>query len=107
MIQLTQGAQEKVRELLVKQGGPNTVFRVSVKGGGCSGMTYDVKIDTEMREGDKLWVWGEITVVCDPKSLIYLEGMTIDYQDLLVGGGFQFKNPNASGSCGCGTSFAV
>ena len=107
MIQLTDTAKAKVQDLLQKQGKGGAFFRVGVKGGGCSGMTYDVKIDDQLAEGDKIWYVGELQVVCDSKSFMYLDGMLIDFQDALVGGGFQFKNPNATGSCGCGTSFTV
>jgi iron-sulfur cluster assembly protein len=107
MITLSDSAQKAIQRLQTEQGKPGTLFRVSVKGGGCSGMTYDVKLDDAQGEQDRLYDINGIKVVSDLKSLLYLDGMTIDFSTELVGGGFRFVNPNAKGSCGCGTSFAV
>ena len=107
MIQLSENAQKAIVRLQTEQGKPGTLFRVSVKGGGCSGMTYDVKLDDKQEAQDRLYEMNGIKVVSDIKSLLYLEGMMIDFSTELVGGGFRFINPNAKGSCGCGTSFAV
>ena len=107
MIQLSESAQKAITRLQADQGKPGTLFRVSVKGGGCSGMTYDVKLDDTQEAQDRLYEIGGIKVVSDIKSLLYLDGMMIDFSTELVGGGFRFINPNAKGSCGCGTSFAV
>ena len=106
MIQLSEKAQKEV-ERLVQQQKPGSFLRLSVKGGGCSGMTYDVKFDDKQGEYDRVFESGGVKMVCDSKSLVYLDGMTVDYSNELVGGGFRFINPNATGSCGCGTSFAV
>ena len=70
-------------------------------------MTYDVKLDDKFNEQDRLYEINGIQVVSDMKSLLYVDGMLIDFSTELVGGGFRFINPNAKGSCGCGTSFAV
>ena len=107
MITLSESAQKAIQRLQAEQGRPGTLFRVSVKGGGCSGMTYDVKLDDAQGEQDRLFDIQGIKVVSDLKSLLYLDGMTIDFSTELVGGGFRFVNPNAKGSCGCGTSFTV
>ena len=107
MITLSEAAQKAIQRLQTEQGRPGTLFRVSVKGGGCSGMTYHVKLDDKQGEQDRLYDINGIQVVSDVKSLLYLDGMTIDFSTELVGGGFRFVNPNAKGSCGCGTSFAV
>ncbi|MBI2094974.1 MAG: iron-sulfur cluster assembly accessory protein [Candidatus Omnitrophica bacterium] len=107
MIQLTEKAQEEVHKLLALQNKPGLFLRLGVKGGGCSGMTYDVKIDDRLSESDRSFEMGDLKVVCDVKSLLYLDRMTVDYSTDLVGGGFRFINPNATGSCGCGTSFSV
>ena len=107
MIQPSENAQKAIVRLQTEQGKPDTLFRVSVKGGGCSGMTYDVKLDDKQEAQDRLYEINGIKVVSDLKSLLYLEGMMIDFSTELVGGGFRFINPNAKGSCGCGTSFAV
>ena len=107
MIQLSEKAQKAITKLQTEQGKPGTYFRVSVKGGGCSGMTYDVKLDDKQEAHDRVFDINGIRVVSDLKSLLYLDGMLIDFSTELVGGGFRFVNPNAKGSCGCGTSFAV
>ena len=107
MIQLTEIAQKEVKRLLEQQNKPEAFLRIGVKGGGCSGLSYDVKIDDQKAEFDRAFEINGLKVVCDSKSLVYLDGMAIDYSTELVGGGFRFINPNASGSCGCGTSFSV
>ena len=107
MIQLSESAQSQVKKLLGQQDKPGLFLRVGVKGGGCSGMTYDFKLDDQKNEFDRVFDLKGIKVVCDSKSFVYLDGMTIDYSADLVGGGFKFVNPNATGSCGCGTSFSV
>ena len=106
-IQLSESAQKAITRLQGEQGKASSLFRVSVRGGGCSGMTYDVKLDDQQGPNDRLYDINGIKVVSDLKSLLYLDGMTIDFSTELVGGGFRFVNPNAKGSCGCGTSFAV
>ena len=107
MIQLSDNAKVAVQKLTAEQKRPNAFLRIGVKGGGCSGMTYDVKLDEHQDSLDRVFDLNGIKVVCDSKSFIYLDGMTIDFSNELVGGGFRFVNPNASGTCGCGTSFAV
>jgi iron-sulfur cluster assembly protein len=105
MITLTNVATQEVKKLIGDK--PGTFLRLGVKGGGCSGLSYDVKLDEKKNEFDREYLVDGIKVVCDSKSLVYLDGMTVDFSTDLVGGGFRFINPNASGSCGCGTSFAV
>ena len=107
MIHLSPIAQEEVKKLLQREAKAETFLRIGVKGGGCSGLSYDVKLDDKMSEFDRTFDIEGIRVVCDTKSFVYLDNMTIDYSRELVGGGFRFVNPNASGSCGCGTSFSV
>ncbi|KAK9845859.1 hypothetical protein WJX81_004463 [Elliptochloris bilobata] len=83
---------------------------MGVKSGGCSGMSYHMDFEEEanVREEDAVMEYeGGFRLVCDAKSLLYLFGMELDWSSALVGGGFQFKNPNASASCGCGKSFGV
>ena|SRR3989338_6953922 len=106
MIQLSDVAKNEVQRLIAAQNKPGVFLRASVKGGGCSGLTYDVHFDDKQGEYDRVFEANGVKVVCDSKSLVYLDGMTIDYSTDLVGGGFRFINPNAKGSCGCGTSFA-
>lgn len=107
MIQLSENALKAVQKIRTDQNRPEAFLRVSVKGGGCSGLTYDVQLDDKKLELDRVFEFGPVKMVCDSKSLVYLDGMTVDYSNELVGGGFRFINPNASGTCGCGTSFAV
>ena len=106
MIQLSEVAQSEIKKLLSLEK-PASFLRVSVKGGGCSGLSYDVKFEQEQKESDHVFQIGDVKIVCDSRSLLYLDGMTVDFSRELVGGGFRFINPNASGSCGCGTSFSV
>ena len=107
MIQLSEAAQKEVKRLIGQNEKPGVFMRVGVKGGGCSGLTYEVKFDDRMKEWDRVFEASGVKIVCDSKSLVYLDGMIVDYSTELVGGGFRFVNPNATGSCGCGTSFSV
>ena len=108
MIQLSENAQKAIQKFQREQGKPEAYLRVSVKGGGCSGMSYDVTFVDQINEkNDRVFESRGIRVVCDVKSLLYLGGMTLDYTQEMLGGGFQFINPNAKGTCGCGTSFTV
>ena len=108
MIELTTKAVDKVREIMRDQGIAEGGLRVGVKGGGCSGMSYNLAIDTEQRPGDKVFEKEGIKVFVDMKSLLFLDGSTLDYKDEgLMQRGFTFVNPNSTGSCGCGESFAV
>ncbi len=107
MIKLSDVAKEEVKKLLEREAKPGVFLRVGVKGGGCSGLSYDVRIDDRQGENDRVFDEGGFKVVCDSKSLFYLDNMIVDYSKELVGGGFRFVNPNASGTCGCGTSFSV
>ena len=105
MINLTPVAQQEVKRLTEEQKKP--YLRLGVRGGGCSGLTYHVDLDDKQNEFDRVFEVDGLKILCDSKSLVYLDGMTVDYSKELVGGGFRFINPNASGSCGCGTSFSV
>jgi iron-sulfur cluster assembly protein len=107
MIQMTDTAKREIVKLVEAKHDPSCFVRIGVKGGGCSGMSYTVEIDNQIKEKDQVFGEGSARIVCDPKSMLYLHGIRIDYSTELVGGGFRFENPNASGSCGCGTSFSV
>ncbi len=107
MVTLTPAAKQQLIKLLQQKNEPGFFMRVGVKGGGCSGMSYSVELDNAVGEWDKTFGDGEAKIVVDQKSLVYLNGIEIDFSNELVGGGFQFRNPNATGSCGCGTSFSV
>jgi len=107
MIAVTESAVKEVKRLIEEQKMDGANLRVGVKGGGCSGLSYTLNFETETREQDQIIECGGVKVVVDPKSLIYLEGTTLDYVNGLEGAGFKFVNPNASRSCGCGSSFSV
>ncbi len=105
MITLTQSAAERIKETIQKKGIANAGLRVRVVGGGCSGLQYNLDLETQERKGDKTFESGGVKVFIDLKSLLYLKGTEIDFVDALQHGGFKFKNPNAHGSCSCGESF--
>jgi iron-sulfur cluster assembly protein len=108
MIALTPRAVVKIREIMRDQGIAAGGLRVGVKGGGCSGMSYNLSIDTDERPGDKVFDIDGVKLFVDLKSLLYLNGSTLDYKDEgLMQRGFMFVNPNSSSACGCGESFAV
>ena len=108
MIQVSENAKKAVQKFKSEQNKPDSYLRVAVKGGGCSGMSYDVQFVDEIDEKtDRVFESNGLRVVCDVKSLLYLTGMTLDYTQEMLGGGFKFINPNAAGTCGCGTSFTV
>lgn len=107
-IQMTESALAQVKLLRAKQG-QDLCLRVGVRQGGCSGMSYTMDfIDASAIDPkDEVYDYDGFQVVCDPKSLLYIYGMVLDYSNALIGGGFQFSNPNATQSCGCGKSFSA
>jgi len=108
MITVTEKAKEKIAELRQTEGyDPNFNLRVSVKGGGCSGLMYDLSFDKETKQTDQIIEDNGLKIFIDKKSVLYLVGTTLDFSDGLNGKGFQFVNPNASRTCGCGESFSV
>src|SRR5688572_20829228 len=109
MITVTDKAKEKITELMDHERVNNHegFIRVGVLGGGCSGLTYQLKFDTELKETDKIFEDKGVKIVVDKKSILYLAGTELDFSDGLNGKGFQFVNPNATRTCGCGESFAV
>ena len=93
---------------MAKEHGTGASFiRVGVEGGGCSGLSYKLEFDTSSKDGDKVFEDKGIKIVCDKKSFLYLIGTELDFTDGLNGKGFEFHNPNASRTCGCGESFSV
>jgi iron-sulfur cluster assembly protein len=108
-IDVTEKAVEKIRATLEKEGISPTEggLRLGVQGGGCSGLSYKIQFDTQPRERDRVFQFGDVRIFVDPKSFIYLAGLTLDYQETLMQQGFVFINPNAQKSCGCGTSFTA
>ena len=107
-VEISAKAAEKIKYFADKEGLEDNVgLRVAVKGGGCSGLTYDLTITNQERESDKIVEQFGVKVMVDKKSYIYLVGTQLDFSDGLNGKGFIFENPNAKKACGCGTSFAV
>ncbi|MEE8229531.1 MAG: iron-sulfur cluster assembly accessory protein [candidate division NC10 bacterium] len=104
VVKVTEAAAAKLKDLMAKEGVEGQGLRVRVRGGGCSGYEYQLAFDTP-KEGDQVFEEGGVKVVVDPKSLLFLAGTEIDFQDGLTGTGFAIKNPNSKGSCGCGQSF--
>jgi len=105
MILLTEKAAREVKELMTKESLEGYGLRVSVAGGGCSGLSYRLVFEKEAGQSDRVFEHHGVRVIVDSKSYLYLNGTTLDYSDGLNGTGFVFQNPNAQGTCGCGTSF--
>jgi len=108
-LQLTERAAQEVRTILEQQNLPieSTYLRLGVKGGGCSGFTYSLDLAETKGEHDEEFEAQGIKMICDPKSYLYINGTTLDFKDELMGRGFVFNNPNATNSCGCGSSFSA
>ena len=108
MISVTENAVRRIIELKTEEGKNDAHnIRVSVKGGGCSGLMYDLGFDETIKETDEIFEDRGVKILIDKKSMLYLLGTTLDFSDGLNGKGFQFINPNASRTCGCGESFSV
>ena len=107
-LQVTERAVKRIRVAMAKEGvSPEEGgLRLGVMGGGCSGLSYSIKFDTRPRERDRVYEFDGVRVFVDPKSFLYLHGMTLDYEETLMRQGFNFINPNSSRSCGCGSSFS-
>ena len=106
MITVTAKAAEKALTIAAKEGRPS-ILRVGVRGGGCSGLSYFMEFSENITDNDATLEVGNLKVVCDLKSLKYLEGTVLDYESNLLKGGFKFNNPQAKHSCSCGESFAI
>jgi iron-sulfur cluster assembly protein len=107
MVTVTDRAQQEIRAIFEREtNDENTGLRLSVIGGGCSGLSYDMGF-SEARPDDSILEYGGFKLLLDPKSTIYLKGIALDFQDGLMGKGFVFSNPNATNTCGCGESFSV
>lgn len=107
MITLTESAVSQIRKFREEEKKPNGGLRIAVVGGGCSGLSYKLEFQDEPGATDKVFEQNGVKIFIDPKSFLYVKGLELDYSGGLNGTGFTFKNPNASKSCGCGTSFAV
>lgn len=108
-ILMSETALKHVKALQQQQGGKDLCLRVGVRQGGCSGMSYtmDFEDPKNINDHDEVYDYEGFRVICDKKSLLYLYGLMLDYSDALIGGGFQFTNPNAVQTCGCGKSFGA
>jgi iron-sulfur cluster assembly accessory protein len=107
MIIVTDAAADKIKTLLGEQGHPDYGLRVAVKGGGCSGFQYSLEFEKAADEMDQIIESNGVKVFIDIKSCLYLNGVTLDFHDGLMGAGFKVENPNARTTCGCGESFGV
>ena len=107
MIQLTDTAVHKVREILETQEPKPAGLRISVVGGGCSGFSYSMAFENSPSMLDKTYKYEELKVFVDQASLLYLDGAEVDYVESLEGSGFKFNNPNVKSTCGCGSSFSA
>ncbi len=109
VVSLTEGAAREVRNIIQQQelDAEKVRLRVGVKGGGCSGFSYLLDLTETQKETDEVFEQHGIKVIVDPKSLLYLNGTVIDFRDEIMGRGFVFQNPNATTTCGCGSSFSA
>lgn len=104
-VHITDRAVAQLKKLVAKDGREGVFLRIGVKGGGCSGFEYVMRLDVERKPVDLTTTLDGVEIVCDTKSARFLQGATFDHTSNLMGGGFKFENPNAARSCGCGTSF--
>jgi iron-sulfur cluster assembly protein len=109
VVHISELAAKKIIALLTKEGVSPAVggLRVGVQGGGCSGLSYAMRLDTQTRDRDKVFEEFGARIFVDPKSLLYLNGTILEYEDTLMRQGFVFQNPNAARNCGCGSSFTA
>ena len=106
-IAVTPKAVSKIRDAFAREGVSGGGLRLGVLGGGCSGLSYQFKFDPRPRATDKVFEFDGVNVFVDPKSMVFLNGMTLDYKESLMYSGFAFDNPHAKRACGCGTSFSA
>ncbi len=107
MINLTEVAATKVKEIMTQQDPAPAALRVAVVGGGCSGFSYHMAFETQVNGTDNVYEFNGLKVLVDQMSEMYLEGVEVDYVESLEGAGFKFNNPNVKSTCGCGSSFSV
>lgn len=106
---LTPTAAREVKTIIQQQelDADKVCLRVGVKGGGCSGFSYILDLTETKKDTDEVFEQHGVRIICDPKSLLYLSGVTVDFKDEIMGRGFVFQNPNATSTCGCGSSFSA
>nr|QUE29926.1 hypothetical protein [Erythrocladia irregularis] len=107
MIEVTSNAIQKIKNLSSTE--DKVKLRIGIKQGGCSGLSYFMKVEDSFsyNDTDQVLKYDDFLLICDNKSILYLYGMSLDYENSLIGGGFKFSNPNASQTCGCGQSFNI
>jgi iron-sulfur cluster assembly protein len=105
MVQVTEKALQRIRQIVAKDGGAG--LRLAVQGGGCSGLSYLFKLETKERASDHVFGSSDAKLLIDPKSFVYMDGLTLDYKESLIQSGFVIDNPNAQKTCSCGTSFST
>ena len=106
VVRLTDAAVAKLKSMMVKEGKEGFGLRIGVVAGGCAGMSYDLRFQKNPYDNDIVFAQGDLQIFVNPESAPFLKNVEINYVDTLKESGFQYKNPNASGSCGCGTSFS-
>ena len=109
IVTLTEKAAKEISTIIDQQelDRDSVCLRLGVKGGGCSGFSYVLDLTETQKDSDEVFEQHGIKIICDPKSLLYLNGTTVDFKDEIMGRGFVFTNPNATSSCGCGSSFST
>ncbi len=108
-VQVTERALKRIRVAMAKEGVSPAEggLRLGIQGGGCSGLSYNIRFDSQPRDRDRIYEFDDIRVFVDPKSFLYLHGMVLDYEETLMRQGFNFINPHSTKSCGCGSSFSA
>ena len=108
-VQVTERALKRIRVAMAKEGVSPVEggLRLGIQGGGCSGLSYNIRFDSQPRERDRVYQFDDVRVFVDPKSFLYLHGMVLDYEETLMRQGFNFINPHSTKSCGCGSSFSA
>jgi len=108
-LKVTESAAKEVKNIMAENGmdAATTYLRLGVRGGGCSGFEYTLDLTPDINESDETFEIEGVKIACDPKSYLYLEGTIVDFKDGIMGRGFAFDNPGATGSCGCGKSFST
>ncbi len=104
---ITEKAAEEIKRIIEQENDSDLALRIGVQGGGCSGLTYFMTLEKEVRQNDKVFEQNGFKVLVDSKSAMYLDGTQLEFTDGLSGRGFVFNNPNAQRTCGCGSSFAA
>jgi iron-sulfur cluster assembly protein len=108
-VEVTDRALARIRIAMTKEGiSPSEGgLRLGIQGGGCSGLSYNIRFDSQPRERDRVYQFDDVRIFVDPKSFLYLHGMVLDYEETLMRQGFNFINPHSTKSCGCGSSFSA